>query len=225
MEKLVRGLHHFQSNHFNSNRELFEHLSKGQEPDTLMITCSDSRISPNLVLQTQPGELFILRNAGNIIPPYGAIRGGEAATVEYAIKALNVSHIVVMGHSHCGAMKGLMSMDSLDGMPSVAEWLEQASTTRQVVEECYPELEGQDLLNAAIKENVLTQMDNLRTHPSVAASLAKGSLLLHGWIYQIESGNILAFDADTSHFVPITPQRTAAAVTSRQSAERIIKQA
>ncbi len=222
MEKLVRGIHHFQTTHFNANRELFRKLSEGQQPDTLMITCSDSRISPDLLLQTQPGELFVLRNAGNIIPPYGAVRGGEAATVEYAIKALNINHIVIMGHSHCGAMKGLMSPEPLNGMPLVAEWLGHASATKHVVEECYPDMTGQDLLNAAIKENVLVQLDNLRTYPAVAARLGKGELTLHGWVYEIESGRILAFDIESSRFVPISSQQTPAAVTSRQTVTRKI---
>ncbi|QQS49320.1 MAG: carbonic anhydrase [Acidobacteriota bacterium] len=221
MEKLVRGFHHFQNAHFNENKDLFERLSLGQQPDTLMITCSDSRISPGLVLQTKPGELFILRNAGNIVPPYGALHGGEAATVEYAIKALNIAHIVVMGHSHCGAMKGLVSPEILGDMSSVAEWLGYASTTQQIVASCYPDLQGEDLLNAAIKENVLTQLDHLRTHPAVAVGLAKGTLMLHGWIYEIESGKILAFDPGTSRFTPVLQQKISAAVASRMTAERL----
>ena len=104
MQKLLEGLHHFQQNIFSSQRELFERLAKGQSPETLFITCSDSRINPNLLTQTQPGELFILRNAGNIIPPYGAANGGEGATIEYAVAVLGVKDIIVCGHAHCGAM-------------------------------------------------------------------------------------------------------------------------
>jgi len=204
MEKLVRGIHHFQTTAFSAHRELFEILSQGQQPDTLLITCSDSRIAPDLLMQTQPGELFVLRNAGNLIPPYGAANGGEGATIEYAISALGVRHALVMGHSNCGAMKGLLHPESLVDMPLVSEWLKHADATRNVVEECYPDLEGVDLLNATIKENVLVQLDNLRTYPKVAALMAKGALTLHGWIYEIESGQILAYDPQLSHFVPIT---------------------
>jgi len=226
MEKLVRGIHHFQTTHFNDHRELFKHLSEGQQPDTLMITCSDSRIAPNLLLQTKPGDIFMLRNAGNIIPAHGAVRdGGEAATIEYAIKGLNISHIIVMGHAHCGAMKGLLHPEQLEGMPSVVNWLEHASATRQVIRECYPDLDGQDLLNAAIKENVLVQLDNLRTYPAVAARLAKGEVTLHGWVYEIESGKILAFDPISSHFIPITSQSIPAAATSRRLAHKTIRMA
>lgn len=220
MEKLVRGVHHFQTTQFNEQRELFEHLSQGQQPDTLLITCSDSRIAPNLVLQTQPGDVFVLRNAGNLVPPYGAARGGEGATIEYALKGLEVRHIIVMGHSKCGAMKGLLNPDSLAEMPLVTDWLNHAAATLQIVKECYGDLAGEDRLNAAIKENVLVQLDNLRTYPVVAVKLAKGELTLHGWLYEIESGRVLAFDHASSHFASITPQQVPVAVTSRQTATR-----
>jgi carbonic anhydrase len=215
MEKLVRGIHHFQTTAFSAHRELFERLSQGQRPETLLVTCSDSRIAPNLLMQTQPGDLFVLRNAGNLIPPYGAANGGEGATIEYAVTALGVTHVVVMGHSHCGAMKGLLDPESLADMPLVRDWLKHADATRRVVSECYPDLKGADLLNAAIKENVLVQLDNLRTYPKVAALLARGGLTLHGWIYEIESGRILAYDPEGSHFVPITSQSSLPTMSSR----------
>jgi carbonic anhydrase len=206
MEKLVRGIHTFQTTHFNEHQEFFEQLSKGQSPDTLLITCSDSRIRPGLLTQANPGDLFVLRNAGNIVPPYGASNGGEGATIEYAVAALKVDHIVVMGHSHCGAMKGLMNPQDLQPLPLVADWLRHAEATRRVVLENYQDCSEGDLLNAAIKENVLVQLDNLRTYPAVAARLAKGNLILHAWIYEIESGKILAYDPQQSHFQPITEE-------------------
>jgi len=195
-------------------RELFERLSHGQQPETLLITCSDSRIAPDLLMQTQPGDLFTLRNAGNLIPPYGAANGGEGATIEYAVAALGVKHAIVMGHSHCGAMKGLLNPESLADMPLVGEWLKHADATRQVVGERYPDLKGVDLLNAAIKENVLVQLDNLRAYPKVAALMAKGALTLHGWVYEIESGQILVYDPQVSHFVPITSRATLPTLTA-----------
>ncbi|MFM2421431.1 MAG: hypothetical protein RL385_6154, partial [Pseudomonadota bacterium] len=114
MSKLIGGLHHFQQHVFRPQREFFEQLEQGQTPEVLFITCSDSRINPNLLTQTEPGELFIMRNAGNIVPPHSHDPGGEAATVEYAIEALNVSDIIVCGHSQCGAMKGLMDPAALE---------------------------------------------------------------------------------------------------------------
>src|SRR5262249_46643367 len=146
MEKLVRGTHYFQTTAFSAHRELFESLSHAQRPETLLITCSDSRIAPNMLMQTRPGDLFVLRNAGNLIPPYSAANGGEGATIEYAITALDVKHALVMGHSNCGAMKGLLQPESLSGMPLVRDWLKHADATRRVVDECYPDLTGDHLL-------------------------------------------------------------------------------
>ena len=226
MEKLVRGIHHFQSTTFSANRELFESLSQGQQPDTLLITCSDSRIAPDLLMQAQPGDIFVLRNVGNLIPPYGAANGGEGATIEYAVSALGVRHALIMGHSNCGAMKGLLDPESLADMPLVSEWLKHADATRQVVDECYSDLKGIDLLNAAIKENVLVQLDNMRTYPKVAALMAKGALTLHGWIYEIGSGQILAYDPQVSHYVPITSGAALPTLNARPMAtSRIAKPA
>jgi carbonic anhydrase len=211
MEKLVRGIHQFQTTHFKQQEELFARLSKGQQPETLLITCSDSRIVPDLLTQTEPGELFVLRNAGNIIPPHGASSGGEGGTIEFAVAALKVKHVVVMGHSHCGAMKGLLHPEDLGSLPLVASWLKHAEATRRIVQENYNDCEGEELLNATIKENVLMQLDNLRTYPAVAARLTRGDLTLHAWVYHIESGQILAFDPAQSRFVPLADQLIATA--------------
>lgn len=129
MEKLIRGIHEFQSTHFSPQRELFQRLAGGQRPDALFITCSDSRIDPSLLTQTKPGELFILRNAGNIVPPYGAANGGEGATIEYAIRALGIRDIIVCGHTHCGAMQGLLQPEALEDLPAVRSWLSHAEAT------------------------------------------------------------------------------------------------
>ena len=205
MEKLIRGVHTFQNEYFSSQPELFERLSKGQQPETLFITCSDSRINPNLLTQTEPGELFILRNAGNMVPPYGATNGGESATIEYAVAALGVKDIIVCGHSLCGAMKGLLEPESLTELPTVATWLKQAETTRRIIKDNYPGLEDGPLLTATVEENVLVQLENLRTHPTVAARLAKGELHLHGWVYKIETGQVFQYDPTEGQFLSLTP--------------------
>ncbi|MEX0675914.1 MAG: carbonic anhydrase, partial [Pirellulales bacterium] len=176
MQKLVDGIHQFQQNIFSSHKKLFQRLADGQHPDALFITCSDSRINPNLITQTEPGELFILRNAGNIIPPHGAANGGEGATIEFAVAGLGVQDIIVCGHSHCGVMKGLLHPESLKDMPTVAAWLSHAEATRRIMRERYGERTGEALLTTAVEENVLVQLDNLRTHPTVAAGLARGKL-------------------------------------------------
>ena len=126
MQKLIEGTRHFQHTIFDTQKALFEQLSQGQQPLALFITCSDSRIDPNLLTQTQPGELFVIRNAGNIVPTYGAASGGEAGTIEYAVAALKVKDIIVCGHSFCGAMNGLLHPETLGALPAVQDWLRHA---------------------------------------------------------------------------------------------------
>src|SRR5437763_2332951 len=119
MQKLIQGIHRFQQESFRPLQSLFEQLSKGQSPETLFITCSDSRIDPNLLTRSEPGDLFIVRNAGNIVPPHGAAAGGEAASVEFAVAAFGVKDVVVCGHSDCGAMKALLRPEAVAGLPAV----------------------------------------------------------------------------------------------------------
>lgn len=203
MQKLIQGIHQFRQEDFRPLKGLFEELAKGQNPETLFITCSDSRIDPNLLTRSMPGDLFILRNAGNIVPPHGAGGGGEAATIEFAVAALGVKDIIICGHSHCGAMKGLLEPESLADMPAVAAWLAHAETTRRVVRENYTHLDGDRLVTAAVEENVLVQLEHLRTLPAVASRLVKGTLHLHGWVYKIETGDVFAFDLESGQFVPL----------------------
>jgi carbonic anhydrase len=203
MKKLVGGLHHFHQHVFRPRREFFEQLAEGQAPEALVITCSDSRINPNLITQTEPGELFIIRNAGNIVPPHGHDPGGEAATIEYAIEALGVKDVIVCGHSQCGAIKALVNPESLQGMPIVASWLSHAEATRRIAASSYQHLKGDDLLEVMVAENVLVQIDHLRTQPAVAAALVRGTLRLHAWVYEIETGTVFSFDPEVGQFEPI----------------------
>lgn len=200
MQKLIRGLHHFQQHVFRPQREFFENLAKGQRPEVLFICCSDSRISPNLLTQTGPGELFIVRNAGNIVPPHSHDPGGEAATIEYAVEALGVTDIIVCGHSMCGAMKAIVQPELLENMPIVKVWLENAETTRRIIRGSYGHLTGNDLLNVVVAENVLVQIEHLRTQPAVAAALARGAVRLHAWVYAIETGEVYAYDPERGQY-------------------------
>ena len=176
----------------------------GQNPLALFITCSDSRIDPSRLTQTRPGELFIQRTAGNIVPPCGSVHGGEAATIEYAVSALKVKDIVVCGHSHCGAMSGLLDPASIEKMPAVKAYLQHAEATRRIVEENYTHLtDPEQRLTLTVEENVLVQLESLRTHPSVAAAVGRGDLKLHGWVYKFETGDVFAFNPDQSQFVPL----------------------
>lgn len=197
MRKLIKGVHQFQTDYFNSHREMFEQLSLGQHPRILFITCCDSRIDPNLITQTQPGELFIIRNIGNIIPPYGKTTGAEGAAIEYAVQELGIKEIIVCGHSHCGAIKGLLQLGKLaEEMPLVYDWLKYAEATRQVIKENYQGYEGEDLLNVAIEENVLTQIENLRTYPAIHSKIHRGQLNIHAWVYKIETGGVVVYSAE-----------------------------
>jgi carbonic anhydrase len=203
MNKLVHGLHHFHQHVFGPQREFFEQLASGQSPEVLFISCSDSRINPNLITQTGPGDLFIVRNAGNIVPPHSHDPGGEAATIEYAIDALGVTDVIVCGHSQCGAMKALLHPEMVKDMPIVATWLSNAESTRRIVRACYGHLSGDDLLEVVVAENVLVQIENLRTQPAVAAALSRGKLRLHAWVYTIETGEVYAYDSQAGQFEPL----------------------
>lgn len=201
MLKLMKGLRKFQEEVFPAKQELFERLAQGQQPSTLFITCADSRVVPDLFTQAEPGELFVIRNAGNIVPPFGRQPGGVTATIEFAVVALNVRHIIVCGHTDCGAMKGLLHPEALTAMPTVASWLMQAEGTRRLVRENYETEDEAQLIDAMIRENVLIQLHNLATHPSVASRLARGDLSLYGWIYDIGTGQVDSFDGDEQRYV------------------------
>ncbi len=224
MKRLIQGLHQFQTTYFHTHKELFELLSQGQKPKFLFITCSDSRIDPNLLTQAKPGEMFIIRNAGNIIPAFGATNGGEGAAVEYAVHALGVEEIIVCGHSHCGAMKGLLQIGKLEeDMPMVYEWLKHAEATRRTIKEHYQDYEGEELQKATTEENVLTQLENLRTYPVIHSRLKSGQIHLHGWVYEIETGEVTEYDPVRSQFLPAKSQFSRAAWITPEQQERIYK--
>lgn len=204
MKKLVDGVHEFQENEFRPKQQLFENLAQGQEPLALFITCSDSRVIPSLLTQSDPGDLFIIKNAGNIIPPHGAVKGGEAGTIEYALKALNIQDIIICGHSHCGAMDGLLHPEKLVDMPAVQDWLAHAKATELIISENYAHLtKEEDRLTAAAEENVLVQLENIRTYPVVSAALRRGDVKLHGWVYKIETGEVFEYIPEQGQFLII----------------------
>jgi carbonic anhydrase len=204
MNELIGRVFSFEKTVFPGSSELYGQLAThGQFPKALMISCADSRVVPEHIMQAQPGDLFVCRNAGNIVPPFATQNGGVSSTVEYAVAALGVRDIIVCGHSDCGAMKALSKPEMLDGMPNVAAWLRHGSAAEHVVNTCYAHLEGEDRVRAISLENVVAQLAHLRTHPSVAAAIARGEMALHGWFVDIHAGQILGLDGETGRFTAL----------------------
>ncbi|MDM7958033.1 carbonic anhydrase [Blastomonas sp.] len=203
MPHFAAGVVRFQTEVFPEKQELFESLAKGQSPEALFITCSDSRIETAMITQTEPGELFICRNAGNIVPPHTQQTGGMTASIEFAVAALKVPHIVICGHTECGAMKGAMNLDGLAGLPHVREWLGYTRAAVEVVNHLGADLDEAGKMNLLLQQNVILQLNHLKTHPSVAARMAAGELQLHGWVYDIRTGDVAAYDAAEDKFVPV----------------------
>jgi carbonic anhydrase len=203
MDKLIAGVDRFRRRAYAENRAFFEQLAtKQQKPIALFITCADSRVHPNLITQTEPGDLFLIRNAGNLVPPHGA-GGGEAATIEYSIEVLGVRDIVICGHSQCGAIHALLADQHLNYLPAVGAWCRHAEATRRIVEQKYRDLPPAERATLAAQENVLVQMSHLSTHPSVASHLAAGELRIFGWYYDIWAGEVLQYDQSLGHFKPV----------------------
>jgi len=216
MKLLLERYHDFHNDVLSVNQEFYQNLIHGQQPDTMLITCSDSRVCPEVLFGYKPGEVFVMRNAGNIVPACGlSATGGEAATIEYAVAVLKVKHIVVCGHTGCGAMSALLNPQSVQALPGVAAWLRSAENTRRVVMESHPDASPKELLSVAIRENALCQLDNLRTHPSVAAALRLGNLQLHAWVYQLEDCIVEAFNPDSGKFEPVIAPSLEDACVSR----------
>jgi len=209
MNNLLPGLRKFTREVFPDLRPEFENLSKGQTPHTLFITCSDSRVVPNLLTQTAPGEIFLVRNAGNIVPPFGASRGGEEAAIEFAVDGLKVTNIVICGHTHCGAMAALLTPEKLENLPAMKKWLQHASAARKRIE-VIRRKEDRGLLDV-IEENILVQAENLKTHPSVSAATREKRIRIYGWVYHFENGTVDIYDPIAEKFISSTSVKEEAA--------------
>lgn len=195
VEKLLGGISRFQKHVFPKHQDLFERLAMAQRPDALFITCADSRIDPCMLTQTKPGELFICRVIGNIIPPYPDKLGGVSATVEYAVGVLEVPAVVICGHTDCGVMRGALNPEALHEYPNVTAWLKYADIRDR---EATPTPE---FLLALAERNVVAQLENLKTHPSVNQRLKDGDLAIYGWVYHIGEGFVTAWDEGEGKFV------------------------
>ncbi|MCY1276809.1 Carbonic anhydrase 1 [compost metagenome] len=197
---IVDGFQRFRQEVFPQQEALFKKLAHEQKPRAMFITCADSRIVPELITQSAPGDLFVTRNVGNVVPPYGQMNGGVSTAIEFAVMALGVHHIIVCGHSDCGAMKAVLNPVELERMPTVKAWLRHAEVAKTVVAENCGCGSEHDTLHVLTEENVVAQLDHLRTHPSVASRLASGQLFIHGWVYDIETSEIRAYDAEEGRF-------------------------
>jgi carbonic anhydrase len=217
MQKLAEGVHAFHSQYFATHRALFRRLAeRGQHPETLFITCADSRVVPNLITSTEPGELFIVRNIGNVVPEL-SLPGGTAAAIEYAVEYLCVENVIICGHTGCGAIEAALNPEMVERLPLVKKWLSQSDRLRTIVDERYAHLEGEDRLNAACEENVLVQLENLRHFPFVAKRMEAGELKVSGWVFQIATGDVFEYDPAAGQFAPIgrPSVRPLAPVTAR----------
>ena len=202
MKKLIEGIAKFKKKDFQERKKLFQHLATGQSPEVLFITCSDSRIDPGLITQTEPGDLFICRNAGNIVPPHTINAGGMTASIEYAVEVLEIRDIIICGHTDCGAMKGAMHPESVESLPHVSDWLGHSAAALAKIKARHGNLCEEHTLEM-IQENVLLQLTHLETHPCIASKLSDDTFNLYGWIYHIAEGEISCFDKISDSFISI----------------------
>ncbi|MGA2674414.1 MAG: carbonic anhydrase [Terracidiphilus sp.] len=202
MERLIEGHKRFLAEVFPGKRDQFHLLAETQAPEWLFITCSDSRVVPDLFLGTGPGDLFITRNAGNVVPLTSQDVDGVTATIEYAVEVLHVKHAILCGHSDCGALKAALDRKGLESMPKARRWLshvEAAFSHRQPPD---PADGDSAELASLIRGNVVAQLLNLRAQPSVARALLDGRLTVHGWYYDILTGRIEQYDEQMRRFLP-----------------------
>ena len=209
MQQLIEGVHRFRHDEFGNYRSLFQRLSReGQNPHTLFITCADSRVLAELITQSKPGDLFVVKNIGNIVPP-SVVTGttnSTAAAIEFAVENLKVSDIVVCGHSQCGAMNALLSDTPLsDRTPHLRDWLTLATPVREIVRSQYTHItDPEQRKNVAAEENVLFALENLHSYYCVQDRLMDGSLRLHGWFFKIASAELFAYKPEVNQFQPLT---------------------
>jgi carbonic anhydrase len=203
MKRLLDGYARFRRNIFPQAKDRFRLLADRQQPEFLFITCSDSRVVPDLIFQTEPGDMFLCRAVGNIVPPHGSMPGGISATIEYAVEVLRVPHIIICGHSDCGALRAAINPASLAGLPLTAKWLGYIEPAWKFLDSGVPAGDPQARHTALIHANVIAQLENLKTHPVVALALAAQSLEIHGWYYDILTGSVEAYDSQRRRFTPL----------------------
>lgn len=203
MQRLIEGVHRFQQKTFPAKKELFHQLAAGQRPHTLFITCSDSRIDPFLLTDAEPGEIFVVRNAGNTVPVSETANGGESATIEYAIRVLKIATIVVCGHSHCGAMAALLDPSLTNKLPAVRDWLTAAKHIKEEIETHGLLPSERNAAEASVKRNVILQLANLQSYDFVNQAFHDNKLNLLGWFYRFETGEVESIEPGQQDFSPL----------------------
>ena len=224
VERILRGVGRFQKRIYPKHRELFQKLALQQRPSALFITCADSRIDPCLLTQTKPGELFICRVIGNVVPRYPQSIGGVSATIEYAVGVLGVPDVIVCGHTDCGVMKGVLNPGALKPLSNVSAWLRHAQPARRATAKLRGKLGEAEFLLALTERNVVEQLANLHTHPAVAARLKQGSLNLHGWVYHLAEGRVTTYDGGSKKFLPARTVKRPESASAAAIAPRAVSQ-
>lgn len=205
IERLKAGIRKFQAEVYEEHAAAYRKAaSEQQRPHTLFVACADSRIDVETITSASTGDLFITRNVGNMVPAFGDVLGGVSAVIEYAVGTLKVQHIVVCGHTDCGAMKAVLNPPPPDTMPYIAHWLTHGLAALRVAE-TVAKRNRRDKLAVLTEQNVLMQLAHLRTHPQVAGALAKGALTVSGWVYDIGSGSVRICEGDRTDFETIRP--------------------
>ena len=206
LEELKAGVRRFRTKVYPEHEDIYlKAASEPQQPHALIVTCADSRIDIETITQSMPGDVFVTRNVGNLVPAYGEMLGGVSAVIEYAVTALKVQHVVICGHSDCGAMKGLLHPEALEKLPTVKTWLTNAHAALSVADSlANGDEKPMDRLQRLTEENVLLQLQHLRTHPSVAGAMAREELTISGWVYDIGKGEVRISEDGGRVFVPVT---------------------
>jgi carbonic anhydrase len=204
IKHLLSGHAHFRHEYFSGESAFLQHLATaGQRPSALYVGCSDSRVIPELLTNSGPGELFVVRNVANLVPHSKTGLASVGAAVEFALDVLHVPHIIICGHDGCGGIRAALDgIEKLTEQPSLREWLELAKPAAAKAHS--RDLEGDELIRAGVEANVLNQMDNLITYPAVSRGLASGKLQLHGWVYDMAEGSLRVYDVRREEFVHAT---------------------
>ncbi len=206
LEEYAEGNKLFKS-YFKKNKEALLNLVKsGQSPKALFIGCSDSRVIPDLMVQSDPGDLFVIRNVGNFVPPYKPDEDfhATASGIEYAVIVLKIREIIICGHTHCGACKSLYEKIDDPSLIHTKKWLELGESAKKTaILSLGLNANKEDLLRLTEKLSVMKQIENILTYPVVKKRFEDGNLSIHGWYYDIETGNIDYYNADTYEFLPL----------------------